>query len=173
MRSRSDFNFAKFSSTEVDSAFGILRTVIALHQGGFEHIRLTKIQQKPGADLVCQWRGNLLCGEVKTLTIKSERERPPHVWLEDQMLNKLRDVLPDARRQLRASKEELKCNHTMLSIVMNWVQHSIILDQDDFLRIANDLDVGHELEDIDLFFFVTKVGGRHLFVTDKVQPGLY
>jgi hypothetical protein len=136
--------------------------VQALHLLGF---RCIKILSPPGADIYCEKNGQRVCCEAKTITKQSAGRRG--LFLEDQLLEKIMETLPGARKQLEATASRLRCKVKIAVYVMNWLKHSIILDQDSYQQIVNKLESNGQLLGLDGILFVTKMGERRFHLQDS------
>jgi hypothetical protein len=72
----------------------------------FLDIALVKTKKgMPGADIICEKKGQKICWEVKAITKQSSGRAG--LFLEDQLYEKLLENLPKARIQLEATASEL------------------------------------------------------------------
>jgi len=68
---------------------------------------------------------------------------------------------------LEATALRLQCTVKIAVYVMNWLKHSIILDQDNYQQIVNKLERNGQLLGLDGILFVTKMGERHFHLQDS------
>ena len=162
LRTLSEFNFDSGDPNNLEAGMGVLRAVQALYLLGF---RCIKILSPPGADIYCEKNGQRVCCEAKTITKQSAGRRG--LFLEDQLLEKIMETLPGARKQVEATASRLRCTVKIVVYVMNWLKHSIILDQDSYQQIVNKLESNGQLPGLDGILFVTKMGERRFHLQDS------
>jgi hypothetical protein len=97
----------------------VLRAARLLAEKGYSDIKLLK---RSAADILCLYDGTQTCVEVKTLIADRNTLRKPGQWLEDEVAEKMKDILPKARTQLSKAKSELFCKNAILIVVINWVE---------------------------------------------------
>jgi hypothetical protein len=168
LKKRAEFNFDSGDAANLEGGMGILRVVEALRIWGFLNIALVKpTKDAANADLTSEKNGYKVCWEVKTITKQSSGK--PGRYLEDQVYEKVVDSIPRARIQLETTAATLQCNVKIFVCVLNWLAHSMQLDQDGFQYVTNRLERHHDLESlkgIDGVLFVTKRGPRFLFLNE-------
>jgi hypothetical protein len=112
LRARQEFNFDSGDANNLESAIGVLRTAIHLGRAKFSEITLMKSKQKwPEANLTAKKNDRKVCFEVKTIT-KSSKGKKGH-FFEDQLYEKIKESIAQARKQLTASAANLNCDFTI------------------------------------------------------------
>jgi hypothetical protein len=139
-------------ANNLEAGIGVLRAVQALHLLGF---RCIKILSPPGADIYCEKNGQRVCCEAKTITKQSAGRNG--FFLEDQVIEKVTETLPRARKQLEATAKRLQCQVKIPVYIMNWLEHSIVPDQDSYQQIVNKLESNGELRGLEGILFITKM----------------
>ncbi|MDA2912477.1 hypothetical protein MYX77_00695 [Acidobacteriia bacterium AH_259_A11_L15] len=163
LKKSSEFNFECYNPTNLESFFGVLRAAIFLHEKGYTDLKLLK--RASCADILCRFHGRWVCLEVKTLTY--DRRGGRGLWLGDQVGDKLKDILPSARRQLSKARVDYACPETILAVVVNWLEQSAVLQQEDYQEIVDKLESGtpnlNQLEGLDHIVFITYFGQAYPF----------
>lgn len=162
VRRLSEFNFDSGDANNLEAGVGVLRAVQALHLLGFSCI---KVLSPPGADIYCEKNGQRVCCEAKTITKQSAGRRG--FFLENQVFEKVAETLPKARNQLEATAKKLQCQVKIPVYVMNWLEHSIVLDQDSYQQIVNKLESSGQLLGLEGILFITKMGERRFHLQDS------
>ena len=175
LKSRSEFNFDSGDAANLEGAIAILRVVAALREWNFRKIKLIQpASNKPCADLVSEKNGQKVCWEVKAVTKQSSgRSKEGLLFidgLEDQLYEKILESISKARTQLEASAAHLHCTVKIFVCVVNWFDHSIYLDQDNYQHIVNRLEKDQDLESlqgVDGVLFVLKPGHTYFFLKGR------
>ena len=162
VRCLSEFNFDSGDANNLEAGIGVLRAVQELHLLGF---RCIKLLSPPGADIYCEKNGHRVCCEAKTITKQSAGRRG--FFLADQVFEKVAETLPKAREQLKATAIKLQCEIKIPVYVMNWLKHSIVLDQESYQQIVNKLESSGQLLGLEGILFVTKMGERRFHLQDS------
>lgn len=165
LRRRPEFNFDSASASNLESAIAVLRAVVLLRQKSFLDIALIRSTPTTGADITCERHGLKVCCEVKTITRQSAGRA--EFYLEDQVYEKLRENIPKARAQLKASAAVLHCNMTIAVFVVNWSLQSVTMDRSKFQEIINRLKQDQELDGIDAVLVITATGQDHIFFSER------
>jgi hypothetical protein len=164
LRGRAEFKFDSGDAANLESGIAILRVVEFFHLARFRDISLVRPSKyTPSADLICTQNGARICCEVKAVT-KQSKGRPG--YLENQLYDKVSECVPKARKQLKATAAEFRCDVKVLVCVVNWLTHSLCLYQNDYLRIFRRLKCEQQLDGIDGVLFVTKMGVPYWFPDD-------
>jgi lipoate-protein ligase A len=162
IRRLSEFNFDSDDANNLEAGIGVLRAVEALNLLGF---RCIKLLSPPGADIYCEKNGQKVCCEAKTITKQSVGRRG--FFLADQLFEKIAETLPKARKQLESTARRLQCEVKFPVYVMNWLEHSIVLDQENYQQIVSKLESSGQLLGLDRILFVTKMGERRFHLQDS------
>src|SRR2546427_4225087 len=121
LRRRPEFNFDSGDENNLESGIAILRIVVFLTEKNFLRIALIPSTSTTGADITCEGNGQKVCCEVKAITKTSSGRTG--LFLEDQVYEKIRESIPKARRQLKATAAQLECQIVIAVFVMNWLLH--------------------------------------------------
>jgi hypothetical protein len=148
LRAKPEFNFDSCDAKGVESGVAVLRVVNALQKKNFQNTTLLKSKATTGADIISEKNGLRVCFEVKTITKQSSGR--PGYYLEGQLAEKIREHASKARTQLKATAAELKCDLTIYTVVVNWLEHTMVLPDDaELCRIINELHHDPSLGEID------------------------
>jgi hypothetical protein len=123
-----------------------------------------------GADIVSEKAGKKICFEVKALTKQSTGGSGK--FFEQQLYDKVFDLIGTAKNQLMLSAAELKCDLQIVVFVVNWFSQSIYLAESDYFdivkRLATEQDHS-QLTGIDGILFVTSAGTQFLFLEEAAK----
>jgi len=123
-----------------------------------------------GADIVSEKAGKKICFEVKALTKQSTGGSGK--FFEQQLYDKVFDLIGTAKKQLMLSAAELKCDLRIVVFVVNWFSQSIYLAELDYFdivkRLAKEQDHS-QLTGIDGVLFVTSAGTQFLFLEEAAK----
>jgi hypothetical protein len=171
LRNRSEFRFDSGDAANLEGGIAILRVIEALRLEKFVDIALVKNNKgSHGADITCAKENQKICLEVKAITKQSSGRAG--LFLEDQLYEKILENLSKARMQLEATASELKCSLKLFACVLNWFDQSIYLGQSQYQQIVNRLEREQDQESltgVDGVFFVTKMGQRFLFLSERAK----
>lgn len=171
LRAKPEFNFDSGDICNLEAGIATLRVANALHLMGHTAITLIKPPKNvAGADLVSKKGGKKVCFEVKALT--KQGTGGEQKFLEDQLYDKVFDVVGKAKRQLAASAAELKCDLQIVVFVVNWFSQTIYLNESNYLATVKRLEQEQEqtlLKGINGVLFVTGAGVRFLFIDDQAK----
>jgi Holliday junction resolvase-like predicted endonuclease len=136
LRARQEFNSDSGDANNLESSIGVLRTAIHLGRAKFSEITLIKSKQKwPEADLTAKKNDRKVCFEVKTIT-KSSKGKKGH-FFEDQLYEKIKESIAQARKQLNASAANLNCDFTIIHVRRKLVQSDYLSESGDYQNIFN------------------------------------
>jgi hypothetical protein len=130
-------SISTLDAKNLEAGVGVLRAVQALHVLG---VFLYQTSLASGRRHLLREKRQRVCCEVKTITKQGAGRRG--FSLENSVFEKLAETLPKARKQLEATAKKLQCQVKILVYVMNWLEHSIVLDQDSYQKIVNKLESG-------------------------------
>jgi hypothetical protein len=171
LRNREEFDFDSGDASTLESAIGVLRAVESLCLLNFHSIMLLK---PPGADMLCEKKGEKVCCEVKTITKQSAPRRG--FFIADQVYEKILENIAKARVQLQRSTKRYQCTVTIFISVSNWFDQAIYLKKQDYQYIVDRLEKDQlegesnfmeSLKGVDGVLFVTKFGTPYLFLNER------
>jgi len=177
LKKKSEFNFDSGNAANLEGGIGILRLIEALRIEQFTNIMLVNPKKASSvADITAEKNHEKVCFEIKTITKQSSGREG--FFLEEQLYEKILESVPQARKQLEASAQDLQCTVKIFVCVINWVDQSIYLGRDSFQHIVNRLEhdettglhgveVRESLKGIDGVWFVLKMGNQFLFLNER------
>ena len=171
LRSKEEFNFDSGDASKLEAGIATLRVVNALHVMG--HTKITLISTPKGtggADITSEKAGKTICFEVKALTKQSTGGDGK--FFEQQLYDKVFDLIGKAKNQLLLSTAQLKCDLQIVVFVVNWFSQSIYLVESDYFdvvkRLATEQDHS-QLTGINGILFVTSAGTQFLFLEEAAK----
>jgi hypothetical protein len=171
LRSKEEFNFDSGDASKLEAGIATLRVVNALHLMGHTKITLIKPPKGArGADIISEKAGKTICFEVKALTKQSTGGEGK--FFEQQLYDKVFDLIGKAKNQLLLSAAQLKCDLRIVVFVVNWFSQSIYLVESDYFHVVNRLATEHDhsqLTGIDGILFVTSAGTQFLFLEEAAK----
>lgn len=171
LRAKPEFNFDSGDSSKLEAGIATLRVVNALQLMGNTKITLIKPPKNAGgADIVSEKAGKKICFEVKALTKHSTGGSGK--FFEQQLYDKVFDLIGTAKEQLMLSAAELKCDLRIVVFVVNWFSQSVYLAESDYFdivkRLAKEQDHS-QLTGIHGVLFVTSAGTQFLFLEEAAK----
>lgn len=171
LKAKTEFNFDSGDTGKLEAGIAMLRVVNDLHLMGHTNVQLLKPRKgRKGADIMSEKAGKRICLEVKALTKSATGGFGK--FLEQQLYDKLFDLITGAKTQLTESAKELECDLKMVAFVVNWFPQSIYLGESDYFQIVKGLASEHDnkaLGGIDGILFITSTGQRYLFLEDGAK----
>lgn len=171
LRAKEEFNFDSGDASTLEAGIATLRVVNALHLMRHTKIKLIKPPKGAGgADITSEKAGKTICFEVKALTKQSTGGDGK--FFEQQLYDKVFDLIGKAKKQLMLSAAQLKCDLQIVVFVVNWFSQSIYLVESDYFdvvkRLATEQDHS-QLTGIDGILFVTSAGTQFLFIEEAAK----